>query len=70
MFWFFINYSSIITKNKNIDKKLIFKDQHNDEDIIEKLIDMHKNKEDKVNEKSIKDLIEILDGENDFNLKR
>ena len=31
---------------------------------------MHKNKEDKVNEKSIKDLIEILDGENDFNLKR
>ena len=31
---------------------------------------MYKNKEDKVNEKSIKDSIEILDGENDFNLKR
>lgn len=31
---------------------------------------MYKNKEDKVNEKSIKDSIEILDGKNDFNLKR
>lgn len=31
---------------------------------------MYKNKEDEEIEKSIKDSIEILDGENDFNLKR
>lgn len=55
---------------KNIRKKSILEDHHSHEDKIEKLIENHKNKEDKDIEKSIENFVAILKDDSNTNLKR
>ena len=55
---------------KNIHKKSILDDHQSNEDKIEKLIENHKNKEDKNIVKSIENFVAILKDDSNTNLKR